>query len=419
MLRHQDHLDQNDLQKGIKPLFSALVILSIFGFFVDSFNLALFQIVRIPSLQDLNSTQGDLLSLGGLIMSIQMTGVFLGGFIWGPLSDKMGRVRTLKYAVITYAIACIANAFVTNLTLYGICRFIAGIGMAGEFGISVSLASESLPKHLRGYAIVLISALGTLGFVFAGSLAPYLTWRELYFVGGVLGFVVCLSRLRLKESSAFEVASSATREETSGILFFFTNKERLLRFLRCVTLGLPTWFANAILLTFCYEIGLERHLELSADKAFMICMPFAVAGDLFLGFLSQYLRSRRKVMGLGLIIGMIAMSLCLYLPDLTPTVFYILLAIVFFAFNFWGLFITTTVEQFGTNVRATASTLAPNFVRGSIILITFGFTNFASSFRIIDGAFWIGTFLCLISLLSLYFMKETSENDIAFVENNS
>ena len=401
--------------KKLKPLFSALVILSTIGFFVDSFNIALFQTVRLMSLQSLDPTLGEkeLISMGGYLLSAQMIGVLIGGFIWGPLSDSWGRVKALRYAVFTYAVACIFNAFVPNIPLYILCRFVAGIGMAGEFGISVSLVSESLSKELRGYAIVLVSALGTLGFVLAGILGDMLTWRELYFLGGVLGFCVLVSRLRLKESRAFKISRSS--EVKHGLLFFFSKKERVLRFLRCVSLGLPTWFTNAILITFCFEIGKEKGLELTAAKGFVVAMPAAIIGDLLLGGLSQALKSRRLIMLSGLGVSMLGMIALLFLAKDEIT-FYCCLAVVFVSVNFWGVFITATAEQFGTNIRATAATLAPNFVRGAVILVTLLFTGLTSFLGTRESALAVGVIVYGIAVISILIMKESSQNELDFIE---
>jgi MFS family permease len=397
-----------------KPLLSKAVVLGSLGFFVDSFDLALFQIVRVDSLKDLGFvTSEETLQYGVNLLNAQMIGLFIGGFLWGFLGDRFSRVKALLFSVLTYSLACIANAFVVDIPGYLACRLVAGIGMAGELGLSVTLITESLPKHLRGYGTVIISAFGTLGFVVAGSVANFLPWREMYILGGVLGFLIMILRFNLKEAKTFKSASEMAHK--GNLLLFLRSKKRLIRFLKCVSLGLPTWFANAIMLTFCYEIGLQKGLNLSPDTAVIVCIPCAIFGDAVLGALSQYLKTRRKVMLYGLSIGIIFLALGLFL-SLNEAMYYIFLCALFLSVNFWTIFITTTAEQFGTNIRATATTLAPNFVRGGIVIVSLAFkelTNFVSPTQ---SAAIVGFTIYLIAILAVVFLKESSELNLDYNE---
>ena len=118
-----------DKQRGI---LSLPVIVGALGFFVDVYDLLLFNIIRKPSLQSLGLSADGVLTTGENILSIQMVGILLGGIAWGILGDKKGRKSVLFGSILLYSIATVLNGMVTNITQYTICRFVAGLGLAGE-----------------------------------------------------------------------------------------------------------------------------------------------------------------------------------------------------------------------------------------------------------------------------------------------
>src|SRR5687768_11719828 len=123
-------------------LFSAPVIVAALGYFVDIYDLLLFTQIRIPSLRELGLSEEDISVKGRFILNVQMVGLLLGGILWGVLGDKKGRLSVLFGSILLYSLANIANGLVQNVTQYSICRFIAGIGLAGELGAGVTLVSE-------------------------------------------------------------------------------------------------------------------------------------------------------------------------------------------------------------------------------------------------------------------------------------
>src|SRR5579871_1714615 len=148
-------------------LFSLPVIVGALGFFVDVYDLLLFGIIRKPSLADLGLSPNEVFEQGEFILSIQMTGLLIGGIIWGIMGDKKGRLSVLFGSILLYSVANIANGFVHSLTQYSIMRFIAGIGLAGELGAGITLVSELLPKEKRGIAASMIAGFGIFGAVTA------------------------------------------------------------------------------------------------------------------------------------------------------------------------------------------------------------------------------------------------------------
>ncbi|HEY5326394.1 MAG TPA: MFS transporter, partial [Mucilaginibacter sp.] len=124
-----------------------LVLVASLGYFVDIYDLLIFLIVRKQSLIDIGVKTNDVLPTGLNIINLQMFGLLLGGILWGVLGDKLGRIKVLFGSIALYSIANFANGLVHDPTTYGIIRFIAGIGLAGELGAGITLVSETLSKE--------------------------------------------------------------------------------------------------------------------------------------------------------------------------------------------------------------------------------------------------------------------------------
>src|SRR5438046_1483900 len=223
-------------------IFSLPVIVGALGFFVDIYDLLLFNIIRRPSLHDLGLTGDAILTTGENILSIQMIGILLGGIAWGIMGDKKGRKSVLFGSILLYSVASIANGMVTNTTQYGVLRFIAGLGLAGELGASITLTSEILPKEKRGIAAAIIATTGVMGTITAYLIYQWFhDWRMCYYIGGAMGLVLLLLRVGFLESGMYDEVKK-TNVQRGNFLMFFTSRERFLRYLRGVLIGLPVWY---------------------------------------------------------------------------------------------------------------------------------------------------------------------------------
>jgi MFS transporter, putative metabolite:H+ symporter len=157
------------------------VLVASLGYFVDIFDLQLFNIISKSSLQGLGIT--DPLMIGKYDYSLflwQMGGMLAGGLIWGIVGDKVGRKSILFGSILLYSLANIGNAFVVDMTQYSIVRFIAGFGLAGELGAAITLVSEIMHKEKRGYGTMVVVTMGALGAVAAVMLQKAnLSWFQL------------------------------------------------------------------------------------------------------------------------------------------------------------------------------------------------------------------------------------------------
>lgn len=398
-------------------LLSAGVIVASLGYFVDIYDLLLFSIVRVPSLQSLGFKGDELKSVGLHLIDMQMLGMLLGGILWGVLGDKRGRLSVLFGSIFLYSIANIANGFVHSVESYAAWRFIAGVGLAGELGAGITLVAEILPAQKRGIGTMIVAVVGLTGAIAAGIIAKFFDWRICYFIGGGLGLALLLLRIGVSESGMFEQAKSESVSRGNFFLLF-TNFNRLLRYLRCIFIGFPTWFTIGILVTFSPEFAKSLGVveNINAGNAIMFAYGGLVAGDLASGLLSQWLQSRKKVMFVFLSLAALCIFVYLNAYGVRANLLYGLCFALGFSNGFWVIFVTIAAEQFGTNLRATVTTTVPNFARGSLVLITALYRFFETQTSTLSAAAIVGAICLSIAFVFLIGMKETFHTDLNYME---
>lgn len=406
--------------QNYRQLYSIPVVVAALGYFVDIYDLLLFSIVRNPSLIALGVPQEQLLSEGEFLLQVQMTGLLVGGIIWGIMGDKRGRLSVLFGSILMYSLANIANGFVTSVDQYAVLRFIAGIGLAGELGAGITLVSEVLPTRLRGYGTTIVAAVGLMGAVLANFIAKEFDWQVSYFIGGGLGLMLLVARISVFESGMFLKTKQSSHVQRGNFFQLFTNAKRFKKFMGCIFIGLPIWYAIGILITFSPEFG--RALGLSGDvfsgDAVMWSYIGLAAGDLSSGLLSQAMRSRRKVVFIFILITLACILFYLYFPFYSLQMFYVACFLLGYGIGYWALFVTIAAEQFGTNLRSTVATTVPNFIRGTVVPITLAFAALRESFGIINSALIVGIATIVIALIALNSIDETFSRDLNFLEED-
>jgi len=384
------------------------------GYFVDIYDLLLFSIIRIPSLTDLGVA--DLSEVGMLILNTQMFGLLLGGILWGVLGDKLGRTKVLFYSIALYSLGNIANGFVTNGTQYAWIRFFAGIGLAGELGAGITLVSELLPKEKRGIGTSLVAGVGLTGAVLAFFIAQWFDWRTCYFIGGGLGLLLLFVRLSVFESGLYKSLASNSKVSKGNFLMLFATKERFMRYLRSILIGLPTWFVVGILISFSPEFARQLGITESIDPGIGIMVSYSAiaVGDVAIGLLSQRLQSRKQAMHVFYAITMVGMLV--FFTSSSSLQLYISTGIMGFGTGFWAVFVTIGAENFGTNLRATAATSIPNMVRGSLNGITALFLALNAKFTYVNAGIVTAVVVMLITYWAISGLQETFGRDLDFYE---
>lgn len=406
-------------QKHLKQLFSLPVIVAALGYFVDIYDLLLFSIVRRPSLISLGVPEDQLFAQGEFLLQVQMTGLLIGGLIWGIMGDKRGRLSVLFGSILLYSLANIANGFATTVDQYAILRFIAGIGLAGELGAGITLVSETLPTHLRGYGTTIIATVGLMGAVFANFISKIFDWNIAYFIGGGLGLLLLVARVSVFESGIF--LKTKEKSIVRGDFFqLFTKRTRFIKFIGCIFIGLPIWYAIGILITFSPEFAKALAISgtVGAGDAVMFSYIGLAVGDLSSGSISQIIGSRKKIVAIFILLTMAFVIFYLYLPIKTVGFFYFACFLIGVGVGYWALFVTIAAEQFGTNLRSTVATTVPNFIRGTVVPLTLTFKYLRGEIGIINGALVIGIVTIIVAFLALSVIDETYGRDLDFDETD-
>jgi MFS transporter, putative metabolite:H+ symporter len=402
-------------------IFNITVIVAALGYFVDIYDLLLFQIVRVKSLESLGFTGQANQLAGEYIINAQMVGLLIGGIIWGIMGDKKGRLSVLFGSIVLYSVANIITGFIQTKEQYALMRFIAGIGLAGELGAGITLVAELLPKEKRGIGTSLVAGIGLTGAVVANLISKQLDWRYCYFVGGGLGFALLLLRISVFESGMFTSIKNSSVKKGS-LLMFFTNGARFKKYLYSILLGLPTWFVIGVLVAFSKEFAEKLKIPgtISPGDATMYAYAGISVGDIAIGFVSQWLKSRKKALFVFYTLTVIGIVIYFFATPSTVNGFYALCAYLGFATGFWAIFVTMGAEQFGTNLRATAATTIPNMVRGALPLIIGLFKYLrgdnADAEKFIRAGLITGSIVMVISIVAGFLTKETFGKDLNYVE---
>jgi MFS transporter, putative metabolite:H+ symporter len=407
-------------QKTIS-VFNLTVVVAALGYFVDIYDLLLFQIVRVKSLESLGFAGSANQLAGEFIINAQMIGLLIGGIVWGIMGDKKGRLSVLFGSIIMYSLANIATGFIQTKEQYALMRFIAGIGLAGELGAGITLVAELLPKEKRGIGTSLVAGIGLTGAIVANMISKTTDWRYCYFIGGGLGFMLLLLRISVFESGMFRSLKNTTVQK-GNLMMFFNNQQRFLKYLTSILIGLPTWFVIGILVAFSKEFAEKLHIpgKIAPGDATMYAYIGISVGDVAIGFISNWLRSRKKALLIFYTLTLIGIFIYFFATPSTVAGFYVLCCYLGFATGFWAIFVTMAAEQFGTNLRATATTTVPNMVRGALPLIIALFKYLrgenADAEQFVRAGLITGTIVMAISIIAGWLTKETFGKDLDYVE---
>ncbi len=406
------------MQVKQNSVFNITVLVAALGYFVDIYDLLLFNIVRIESLQGLGLSEAQVKSEGEFIIGIQMLGLLLGGIIWGIMGDKKGRLSVLFGSIILYSVANIINGFVQTPGQYALIRFIAGIGLAGELGAGITLVSELVAKEKRGISTSLVAGIGLTGAVFAFFISQYFHWRTCYFIGGGLGFCLLLLRLSVFESKMF-TSIQQSNISRGNFFSFFSNATRFKKYILAILIGLPTWYVIGILIAFSNNFSEQFGMpeKLQPKYATMYAYVAIAAADVLSGLISHWLKSRKKT--LYIFYALTALAIIAYFMqdgNTTRAQGYVICAALGFGTGFWAIFVTMAAEQFGTNLRATAATTIPNMVRGSLPLMLLLFNALQQSFTYVQSGYITGILVMALSIVAVMFTKETFYKDLNYIE---
>jgi MFS family permease len=393
------------------------IIASALGFFVDLYDIIILSIVRSKSLLELGIPETELLSKGVFLINIQMVGMLIGGFVWGIIGDKMGRLSVLFGSIILYSTATFANAYAPNFEIYLLLRFLAGLGLAGELGAAITLVTEQMPQKYRGIGPAIIGGSGMLGAIVGAYIGGKYSWQFTYQLGGGLGFALLILRLGVLESGMFNAMKDKTSNK-GNLRLLFKNKDYIIKYISICVLGFPVWYVNGVVMTFTPEIAKAWGMtEIpSVSSVFTYYFIGLTFGDLTGGFVSQYLKSRKKAIRLYLSMYAVAAMVFFTVGNHSLTLYYGLLLFLGFCVGYSIVLLTLAAEQYGTNIRATVTTSTLNILRATVIPQTLLFGFLSPYIGIVNSAIVVGVVAILLAFWGLSNLEETFHKDLNYME---
>ena len=369
---------------------------------------------------------------------LQTTGLLVGGLVWGIIADRRGRLSVLFGSILCYSLANLLNAAVNDVdpngplgflhaiglgsafNQYGVLRFIAGFGLAGELGAGITLVAELVSKERRGLATTVVAAVGILGAVAGYFTTQFVGWRTAFVIGGVLGLALLALRVGVVESGLFAHAKESKVGGQGAFWKLFWPAERLRRYACTVLIAVPIWFVVGTLVKYCDRImpslGLVGAEQPSPARAIMWCYIGLAAGDLSSGLLSQWLRSRRRAIWIFQGLTLTAIALYFTVGAQSLAAFYAVICFAGFASGYWAVFATIGAEQFGTNLRATAATTAPNIVRWSAAGTGALWLALSKQTEPWMAAAIVASIVMPIAIVATFGLRETYGTDLDFTE---
>jgi putative MFS transporter len=393
------------------PLNKTVIIAGL-GFFVDAFDLLLFNVLRIPSLKDLGFSGDQLMQTGEYLLSMQMLGMIIGGIISGIVGDRKGRVTVLFGSILLYSAANLANAWVQDIPTYAMIRFLSGLGLAGELGAGIALVGESMTIEKRGYGTVLVAVLGACGAIAAGLAGDLLPWRTSYILAGTAGLLLLFLRTTTLESSMYRQAAVKPKAARGSFRLLFSNAQRTVRYLSFILMGIPIWYCVGMLINLTPELAKHAGIEgIRPVICFILFQGGIAIGDLMSGIISQQIRNRKKVLLSFISLAVVAVVAFFVSLTVYPSRSLLLLASLLMGAGcgYMSIFVTTTAESFGTNLRVTVTATVTNFMRGAVTLLIPLRLYLQHSFELslVNSLMIVGIVVFLPALLSMVYMKDT------------
>ena len=190
------------------------------GWALDGMDSFIYALVLVPSLRELlprsglAATKGNIGVYGGLLFALFLVGWGLA-FLWGPIGDKFGRVRTLMLTIAWYSLFTFLSALVTNIWQLAILRLLAGIGIGGEWAMGGTFVAEEWPEQRRRIGSGLMHTGYYVG-IFLAAIANYTVgshfgWRAMFAVGGLPALLLAWVRYGVSEPSRWREKGNVIR----------------------------------------------------------------------------------------------------------------------------------------------------------------------------------------------------------------
>ncbi|QCP53863.1 MFS transporter [Trinickia violacea] len=352
------------------------------GWTLDGMDSFIYALVLTPALTELlprsgyAATPANVGLAGSLLFALFLVGWGLS-FIWGPIADRFGRTKVLAGTIFTFAIFTGLSAIAQNVWELAIFRFIAGVGIGGEWALAGTYVAESWPEDRRKMGAGYLQTGYYAGFFLAAALnytvGVHFGWRAMFLTGAVPVFVAILVLTRVKETEKWQKAEASTKVHVKPLREIFGPRYRRRTWVACalLTIAIVGLWAGAVyepsaVIQLATKAGMDKNGAIkTASLATGLLSIGTILGCLVLPWLAEQV-GRRKTLAIyfaGMAVSIAgSFGWAFYLPDgLAPFIAW-LFVLGFFGGNF-ALFSLWLPEQFETRVRATAFAFCTSFGR--------------------------------------------------------
>ncbi|WP_206995217.1 MFS transporter [Trinickia mobilis] len=352
------------------------------GWTLDGMDSFIYALVLTPALTELlprsgyAATPANVGLAGSMLFALFLVGWGLS-FIWGPIADRFGRTKVLAGTIFTFAIFTGLSALSQNVWELAIFRFIAGVGIGGEWALAGTYVAESWPEDRRKMGAGYLQTGYYAGFFLAAALnytvGVHFGWRAMFLTGAVPVFVAILVLTRVKETEKWQKAEARTTVHVKPLREIFGPRYRRRTWVACalLTIAIVGLWAGAVyepsaVIQLATKSGMDKSGAIkTASLATGLLSIGTILGCLVLPWLAEQV-GRRKTLAIyftGMAVSIAgSFGWAFYLPNgLAPFIAW-LFVLGFFGGNF-ALFSLWLPEQFETRVRATAFAFCTSFGR--------------------------------------------------------
>jgi MFS family permease len=373
------------------------------GWSMDGMDSFIYSLVLVPALTDLlprsgiPATTANVGYYGGLFFTLFLIG-YGTALVWGPIADRFGRVRTMMFSILCFSLFTLLAAFATGIWSLAVFRFMAGVGIGGEWSIGASLVSEDWPEERRTLGAALMHTGYYIGFFLAGIANIFIGsrwgWRAMFALGGVPALLIGLIRNNVHEPARWEnkvQQLGGTWAMHSAFLKLFSPQYRKRTIVNSIYLivSLAGLWAGSVYSPTAMTFIAQRAGRTAAESARLASYSTAllgittVLGALIVPFIADWL-GRRATLAIFYVIMMGAVwwsfAHVFYMQQnaipwfLVGSVLMGLGGANFIVYSFW------LPEQYGTECRASAFAFITNlgrfFAAGFTFLVGAGIRHF-------------------------------------------
>ena len=400
------------------------------GWLFDGLELHLYTLVATPLvillLHATNARDPQVQEKSAYIQAAFLVGWALGGAFFGRLGDLLGRSRALSLTVLTYALCTGLCAFSQTWWQLMIFRFVAALGIGGEWAVGASLLSETWPRAWRPWLAATLQTGVNFGIIFGAGVVGLLAFvlppdseRYVFLIGVVPALLVFWIRRHVPEPATWQRAEEEVHHHNPGAIELFrgTVRSTTLRTTLVCALGLSAWW----LFLFWHPQHLRRLLATEGSPAsdvtrlvslsFLLVNIVAIAGNFFGGWLAQRLGNRRAI---ALMFGCLTLALvgAFAVPRGFAQLAWFWCPLVGFFSGVFGLFTMYLPPLFPTLLRTTGAGFCYNIGRiaAAVASVVFGWLAPVGDFR--TALLWSSAIAFASTLAALALPERTYENDV-------